>query len=145
MGEFPVQTRPLMRREPTRRPRTSPSPRNGGRRLGWPLYRIIVALDIEASTRRPNPVKGELRNKIYELFEAALSMSGIDSYHRDRFIDRGDGILALIHPVDQAPKALLLTRVVPLLSQLLAEYNAGLSAMEPAAAAAADPGRRACR
>lgn len=91
-----------------------------------PHYRAIVALDIESSTTRLNPVKGELRNKAYELFERALCAAGIDKRHRDRFIDRGDGILALIHPVDQAPKALLLNEVVPLLGRLLAEYNCGL-------------------
>ncbi len=91
-----------------------------------PHYRAIVALDIERSTSRPNPVKGELRNKSYELFEIALRTAGIDKCHHDRFIDRGDGLLALIHPVDQVPKALLLNRVVPLLSRLLAEYNASL-------------------
>jgi len=93
---------------------------------GLPHYRAIVALDIESSTTRPNPVKGELRNKAYELFEVALCTAGIGKRFRDRFIDRGDGILALIHPVDQAPKALLLNRAVPLLGRLLAEYNASL-------------------
>ena len=93
---------------------------------GLPYYRAIVALDIERSSSRPNPVKGELRNKTYELFEAALRKAGIDSCHHDRLIDRGDGILALIHPVDQAPKALLLNRAVPLLGRLLADYNASL-------------------
>jgi len=93
---------------------------------GLPHYRAIVALDIESSTTRPNPVKGELRNKAYELFEVALCTAGIGRRYRDRFIDRGDGILALIHPVDQAPKALLLNRAVPLLGRLLAEYNASL-------------------
>ena len=93
---------------------------------GLPHYRSIVALDIERSTSRPNPIKGELRNKTYELFEAALRMAGIDRRHHDRFVDRGDGILALIHPVDQVPKAVLLNRAVPCLSQLLTEYNAGL-------------------
>jgi class 3 adenylate cyclase len=91
-----------------------------------PHYRAILALDIESSTTRPNPVKGELRNKVYELFEVALCTAGIGKRFRDRFIDRGDGILALIHPVDQAPKALLLNRAVPLLGRLLAEYNASL-------------------
>ena len=94
--------------------------------IGLPSYRVIVALDIERSTSRPNPIKGELRNKTYELFDAALNNAGIDSCHHDRFIDRGDGILALIHPVDQAPKALLLNRMVPLLSQFLTDYNASL-------------------
>ena len=93
---------------------------------GLPHYRAILALDIERSTSRPNPVKAELRNKTYELFEMALRMAGISNSHRDQFIDRGDGILALIHPVDQVPKALLLNRAVPVLNRLLADYNAGL-------------------
>ena len=93
---------------------------------GLPHYRAIVALDIESSTTRPNPVKGELRNKAYELFEVALCTAGIGRRYRDRFVDRGDGILALIHPVDQAPKALLLNRAVPLLGRLLDDYNASL-------------------
>jgi hypothetical protein len=92
-----------------------------------PRYRAIVALDIERSTTRPNPIKGELRNKTYEMFDVALRTAGIDKRHRDRFVDRGDGILALIRPVDQAPKALLLNRVVPVLNRLLTEYNAGLT------------------
>jgi class 3 adenylate cyclase len=94
--------------------------------IGLPCYRAIVALDIERSTSRPDRIKGELRNKTYELFEAALRKAGIDSCHHDRFIDRGDGILALIHPVDQAPKALLLNRAVPMLSRLLTDYNDSL-------------------
>src|ERR1700745_1837660 len=93
---------------------------------GLPCYRAIAALDIERSTSRPNPIKGELRNKTYELFEAALRKAGIDSCHHDRFVDRGDGILALIHPVDQAPKAVVLNRAVPMLSRLLADYNDSL-------------------
>src|SRR4029077_17021852 len=86
----------------------------------------ILALDIERSTSRSNPVKAELRNKTYELFEAALRKAGISTRHRDRFIDRGDGILALLHPVDQVPKALVLNRVIPLLSRLLPGYNESL-------------------
>jgi hypothetical protein len=93
---------------------------------GLPRYRAIVALDIERSTSRPDPVKAELRNKTYELFDAALRSAGITKRHRDRYIDRGDGLLALIHPVDQAPKALLLNRVIPTLSRLLTDYNASL-------------------
>jgi len=93
---------------------------------GLPHYRAILALDIERSTNRPNSIKAELRNKTYELFERALRMAGIHHHHRDQFVDRGDGILALIHPVDQVPKALLLNRAVPALNRLLADYNAGL-------------------
>jgi hypothetical protein len=91
-----------------------------------PRYRAIVALDIECSTSRPDPVKAELRNKTYELFETALYLAGIRKRHRDRFIDRGDGLLALIRPVDQAPKTLLLNRAIPALSNLLADYNASI-------------------
>jgi class 3 adenylate cyclase len=93
---------------------------------GMPHYRAIVALDIEGSTRRPSSVKAELRNMLYELFDAALRAAGIGPRHRDRFVDRGDGLLALIHPADKAPEAVLLNRVVPALGLLLAEYNASL-------------------
>ena len=95
---------------------------------GLPRHRAIVALDIEHSTSRPDPVKAELRSKLYELFDAALLAAGIRRRYRDQFTDRGDGILALIHPVDQAPKAALLKTAVPALSQLLADYNESLPA-----------------
>jgi hypothetical protein len=83
--------------------------------------RVIVALDIERSTSRPDPAKGELRTMLYELFDAALRSAGVNAGRRDRFIDRGDGLLALIDPADQA---LVLNRVVPVFSQLLTGYNA---------------------
>jgi hypothetical protein len=85
-----------------------------------PRCQVIVALDIERSTTRPDPVKGELRTMLYELFDAALRSAGVDANHRDRFIDRGDGLIALIDPADQA---LVLNRVVPVFSQLLTGYN----------------------
>jgi hypothetical protein len=85
-----------------------------------------MALDIEQSTSRPDLVKAELRHTVYELFDQALRSAGIHPRCRDRFIDRGDGILALIRPVDQVPKAVLLNRVIPAFSQLVASYNANL-------------------
>ncbi len=94
--------------------------------VGLPHHRAIIAVDIERSTSRTNPVKAELRRTVYELFDAALCSAGIQVCHRDRFIDRGDGILALIHPVDQAPKALLLTRAIPALHRLVAGRNDSL-------------------
>jgi class 3 adenylate cyclase len=93
---------------------------------GPPRHRAVVALDIEGSTSRPDPVKAELRRKLYEAFDAALLEAGIRQQYRDRFIDRGDGILALIHPVDQAPKTVLLQTAIPVLSNLLTEYNTSL-------------------
>src|SRR5579872_5492544 len=80
---------------------------------GLPHYRAILALDIERSTSRSNPVKAELRNKTYELFEAALRKASISTRHRDRFVDR-------------VPKSLVLNRVIPLLRRLLADYNQSL-------------------
>jgi hypothetical protein len=93
---------------------------------GLPHHRAIVAVDIERSTSRPDPVKAELRTKTYEMFDAALRSAGIHRRHRDRLIDRGDGVLALIRPVDQAPKALLLNRAVPAFSRFLTDHNASL-------------------
>jgi hypothetical protein len=94
--------------------------------VSLPRHRTIVAVDIERSTSRPDPVKAELRSLIYEMFGEALRLAGIRQRYRDRFIDRGDGILALIRPVDQVPKALLLNRAIPAFSRLLADHNASL-------------------
>jgi class 3 adenylate cyclase len=90
---------------------------------GLPRHRAIVALDIEHSTSRPDPVKAELRIKTYEMFDAALRSAGIHKRYRDPFIDRGDGILALIRPVDQAPKVHLLNRAIPAFNRLLSDHN----------------------
>ena len=89
-------------------------------------YRAIIALDIEGSTSRPDPVKAELRTMLYELFDTALHSAGIYPRHRDRFIDRGDGLLALIRPADRAPKSLLLNRVIPEFGRLLSAYNTSI-------------------
>jgi hypothetical protein len=93
------------------------------RPAGPPRLRVIVALDIEQSTTRPDPVKAEFRIMLYELFEAALRSAGIGPDRRDPFVDRGDGLLALVDPAELAP---LLSRVVPVFAQLLAGYNASL-------------------
>jgi hypothetical protein len=95
--------------------------------VGLPRHRVIVAVDIEQSTSRPDPVKAELRRTLYDLFDQALRSAGIHRRHRDRFTDRGDGILALIHPVDQASKPIVLNRAIPALCQLLTKHNASLA------------------
>lgn len=92
-----------------------------------PRHRVIVAVDIEQSTSRPDPVKAELRRALYDLFDQALRSAGIRRRHRDRFTDRGDGLLALIHPVDQASKPIVLNRAIPAFCQLLASHNASLA------------------
>lgn len=88
--------------------------------------RLIVALDIESSTSRPDAVKADLRAMLYELFDAALRSAGIHRRQRDRFVDRGDGLLALIHSLDGTAKARLLTQVIPRLRGFLATYNQSL-------------------
>jgi hypothetical protein len=85
--------------------------------------RTIVVLDIERSTSRPDPVKAEFRRTMYHLFDAALRAAQIRPRHRDRFADRGGGLLALIHPAECTPRVLV-KRVIPAFGVLLAEYNA---------------------
>jgi hypothetical protein len=93
------------------------------RPAGPPRRRAIVGLDIEQSTSRPDPVKAEFRIMLYELFEAALRSADIGPDRRGSFMDRGDGLLVLVDPAEQAP---LLSHVVPVFAQLLAGYNASL-------------------
>ncbi len=93
-----------------------------------PVHRSILAVDIEKSTSalRTNPIKEELRQEVYSVLESSMGIAGIRSAHCDPFTDRGDGILALVHPVDDVPKTLLLNPLVPVLWRLLSERNQGL-------------------
>jgi hypothetical protein len=59
-----------------------------------------------------------------------MRTAGITDGHCDPLADRGDGVLALIHPADEVPKTLLLNPLVPVLVTLLAERNASLGAAE---------------
>ena len=100
-------------------------------RLGS-VHRLIVAMDIERSTQRTNPVKAELRHVLYSLLDQALQAAGIGPKHLEPLTDRGDGVLILIRPHDDVPKTLLLDRLVPQLTNLLSAHNNGISpAMEP--------------
>ncbi len=96
----------------------------------WPVHRAILAVDMENSTRQTNPVKEEMRRRIYHLLERALYTAGIHEDHLDRLTDRGDGVLALVRPVDEVPKTLLLERLMPTLSALLDTYNSCASAFD---------------
>ena len=88
-----------------------------------PVRRSIVAVDIEGSTLRTNPEKGRLRQVMYTLVEHALHASDIDDQHREPLIDRGDGVLALIRPVDEVPITALLDTTIPTLSESVARHN----------------------
>jgi hypothetical protein len=108
--------------------------RNGKRprrERSLPVHRSILAVDIEGSTQRTNPVKEELREEVYRLMVEALCVAGIDSQHYDQpFTDRGDGLLVLLRPADELPKPLLLSRLIPVLASLLAAHNSGISAAD---------------
>ena len=94
------------------------------------VHRSIVAVDIESSTKRTNPVKGELRRVLYDTLHGALRGAGIRSTHLEPLIDRGDGVLILIRPVDDVPKTVLLGRLIPMLSALIADHNATVARPE---------------
>jgi hypothetical protein len=95
-----------------------------------PVHRLIFAVDIEGSTERTNPAKGELRRILYELLDRALEASGIGARHLEPFTDRGDSVLILIKPHDDVPKTLLLGQLIPMLTALLAEHNATVARPE---------------
>ncbi|TCO53566.1 hypothetical protein [Actinocrispum wychmicini] len=87
-----------------------------------PRHRTIFAVDIEGSTTRTNFERAMFRNAMYDLLEEALLLSGIEEGHRD-LIDRGDGVLVLVHPVDALPKTKLLNSVIPTLHDLLVQLE----------------------
>jgi hypothetical protein len=95
-----------------------------GRSVLDPVSRLILALDVEGSTQRTNPEKGELRRTMYALLERALRASGIDHEHLENPADRGDGVLLLFRPHDDVPKTLVLGQLIPRLATLLVEHNA---------------------
>ena len=109
------------------------SPTNG-KEARWgatlPFYRSILALDIEGSTQRTNPIKEEHRELVYRLVMWALCQAGIDVQDCDPFTDRGDGVLILLRPADDFPKAFLLSRLIPALADLLSAHNNGISPAE---------------
>jgi hypothetical protein len=101
-----------------------------GRSVVDPVPRSILAVDLEGSTQRTNPERGEFRRIMYALLDRALRATGIGHEHLEAPADRGDGVLLLIRPDDDVPKTLLLGRLIPKLAALLAEHNAAVA--EPA-------------
>ncbi|HEV8560574.1 MAG TPA: hypothetical protein VGR06_29950 [Actinophytocola sp.] len=88
-----------------------------------PDLRAIVAVDIENSTALTNVAKAERRQVMYTLFEDALRAGGIDERCRDPLVDRGDGVLALVHATVRGANVLLLSAVIPTLNRLLIEHG----------------------
>ncbi len=109
-------------------PATRPQP--GLPTFAEPVYRLIIVLDIEGSTKRTNLVKGELRYFLYRLLGEALQLTGITAGHLEPFTDRGDGVLILVRPHDDVPKTLILGHLLPVLTALLIQYNKVVSRPE---------------
>jgi hypothetical protein len=89
----------------------------------YPLPRVILVAAFQGTVACSDWVKAQLRRDTYELFEQALLDSGSTTDLRDRYVDRVDGPMALIHPTDRFPKTWLLTRFAPRLRELLDERN----------------------
>jgi hypothetical protein len=88
-----------------------------------PLSRLIVAVDVQRSTALMNPEKIRVRETIFHMLAQSLKRSGIDKLDRVATIDRGDGFLLLIPPVDHVPKTRLLDTLIPSLHDELARHN----------------------
>jgi hypothetical protein len=88
-----------------------------------PLHRSIVVVDVEGSTTRNNSAKAGVLQGMYGLVEEALRISGIGERQHEPLMDRGDGVMILIHPVDTVPRTLLLNTFVPVLTELLTAHN----------------------
>lgn len=101
--------------------------------LCGPLHRSILALDLESSSTRTDLIKVELRYQLYRLLRRAMQAAGIDERHCEPIADRGDGVLVLVHPVDEVPRSRLLVPFIPVLTRLLVAYNASLGPDDRAA------------
>ena len=95
-----------------------------GRHQAGPVHRSIIAVDLEGSTTRTNPAKGEIRRAMYDVLGHALEAVAITGNRLEPLADRGDGVLVLVKPHDDVPKTVLLDRLVPLLTAQIAEHNA---------------------
>jgi hypothetical protein len=127
----PTPIRPDERHLPVRPSTTGSRSLFNGKRPGrgilLPVHRSILAVDIEDSTQRTNPVRARLRDEVYRVVTAALGTAGMGERYHDPFIDRGDGVLVLLRPEDDFPKALLLSRLIPTLASLLIARNSAIS------------------
>jgi hypothetical protein len=88
-----------------------------------PCYRTVFGVDVESSTTRDNNAKARMRDAMYALVTEAFVRNEITADDHDPFLDNGDGLVALLRPVDRVPKTLLLQSVVPTLRHLIDEHN----------------------
>jgi len=88
-----------------------------------PCYRTVFGVDVESSTKRNNSAKARMRDAMYDLVTEAFVRHGIATDDHDPFLDSGDGLVALLRPIDRVPKTLLLQSVVPTLGRLIDDHN----------------------
>lgn len=88
-----------------------------------PCHRSILAIDVEDSATRNNAAKAHMRDAMYDLVTKTLASNGVTEQDHDPFIDRGDGVLALLRPTDNVPMTSLLHKVIPTLSQSMTLHN----------------------
>jgi hypothetical protein len=98
-----------------------------------PKYRVIVGFDIEGSTRpgRTNPIREEVRHTLYGVVEKSLADIGM-APDACESLDRGDGFLILIRPIDPNPSVRLLADFFDSITTRLDEHNADHSDEERA-------------
>ncbi|GLZ29427.1 hypothetical protein Lesp02_16170 [Lentzea sp. NBRC 105346] len=99
---------------------TNTKPGRSPSRGKWQGYRTIFSVDAMGSTKWTNGEKEVGRALMYRLVGDAFESCGIKPHYCDPLVDRGDGILALIRPLDEVPKTLVLGTMIPKLRELLA-------------------------
>jgi hypothetical protein len=87
------------------------------------VRRNLVATDAMDSSLLANRQLGHLRELQYDWVDGALDASGAADELRDPLRDTGDGVFALIPPVDQVPMTRLFDTFVPRLGDTLFEHN----------------------
>jgi hypothetical protein len=87
--------------------------------ISFPVQRTVIGVDVEGSTDRNNVQRARIREAMYEVLEESLVASGITEEHREPLLDRGDGAVVFMRPVDVLPKPLLVNTFVPALRDAL--------------------------
>lgn len=76
-------------------------------------------------------IRARQRGALHDLVKQSLFVTGVADAVGEPVVDRGDGLLTLIRPVDAVPKTLLLSAVVPTLTRLLTQHNNAVAHREP--------------
>ncbi|WP_233620391.1 hypothetical protein [Amycolatopsis sp. WAC 01416] len=83
-------------------------------------YRSMVLVDVEGSTKLPDPAQMEVRKALYEILDEAFGKAGVSERHQVRE-DRGDGVMILVDST--VPKIHLAGTFLGQLVSSLEEHN----------------------